>query len=211
MPSLPETAPRPRAARLLPVVAVMLAAGFALGGCAPAIIAVGAATYGAAVVHDRRSPQTVLDDEAIEIRAKALYVQDKTMTGRSRVRVVSYNHAVLLAGQVEYADLALGLAEQVAALPKVTRVHNEIEVGPNISLTQQGKDGMIAARGDLALADVPIPGFDPTRVKVIVENGAVFLMGLVTPEEGDAAAEKLSRLPGVTRVVKLFDYVEAGS
>jgi osmotically-inducible protein OsmY len=36
----------------------------------------------------------------------------------------------------------------------------------------------------------------------------VYLMGLVTPEEGDATAEKVRRVPGVKRVVKIFEYVE---
>jgi osmotically-inducible protein OsmY len=45
-------------------------------------------------------------------------------------------------------------------------------------------------------------------VKIVTENGVVYLMGLVTPEEGDATAEKVRRIPGVTRVVKIFEYVE---
>lgn len=46
------------------------------------------------------------------------------------------------------------------------------------------------------------------RVKVVTENGIVHLLGLVTPEEADATADKVRRIPGAKRVVKLFDYVE---
>ena len=58
------------------------------------------------------------------------------------------------------------------------------------------------------LIGVRLPGFDPTRVKVVTNNGVVFLMGLVSPAEADAAAEKASYVPGVERVVKLFEYVD---
>lgn len=211
---LPCAEPRPdhrwhAAAALATLTLAGLLAG-GLTGCAPAVVAVGAATYGAAVVHDRRSAQTVLDDESIEIQAKAMVVQDPTMAGRSRVRIVSFNHTVLLAGQADDAEISRAFAERVAGLPKVVRVYNELEIGPRISLGQQSQDAMISTRGNVALASVPIEGFDPTRVKVIAENGTVFLMGLVTPEEADASAEKIRRLPGVTRVVKLFDYLDPG-
>ena len=35
----------------------------------------------------------------------------------------------------------------------------------------------------------------------------VFLMGMVTPAEGEAAAEIARRAQGVARVVKVFEYV----
>ena len=40
----------------------------------------------------------------------------------------------------------------------------------------------------------------------MTEDAVVFLMGLVSPEEGDAAAEQVRYVPGVQRVVKLFEY-----
>ncbi|MEA3276393.1 MAG: BON domain-containing protein, partial [Pseudomonadota bacterium] len=60
----------------------------------------------------------------------------------------------------------------------------------------------------LALAKVDIPGFDLTRVKVVTEAGTVFLMGLLTHEEADAAVEKARYVSGVKKVVKIFEYIE---
>jgi len=180
-----------------------------LAGCAPAVVVVGAATYGAAVAHDRRSAQTILDDETIEIRAKTIFYQDREVSRRSRIRTVSFNYTVLLAGQADTAEVSQRFAEQVARIPKVERVYNEVVIGRRIGLAQQSRDAMIATRANIAIASVPIKDFDPTRVKFIVEDGTVFLMGLVTPEEGDATAEKVRRLPGVNRVVKIFDYIDA--
>jgi hypothetical protein len=51
------------------------------------------------------------------------------------------------------------------------------------------------------------PGFDPTRVKIITEDSVVYLMGLVSPAEAEAATEVVRYVPGVQRVVKLFEYI----
>ena len=40
------------------------------------------------------------------------------------------------------------------------------------------------------------------------ESGVVYLMGLVTKAEADAAAELASTTKGVTKVVKLFEYID---
>jgi osmotically-inducible protein OsmY len=59
------------------------------------------------------------------------------------------------------------------------------------------------------LLQVKIPGFDPTRVKVVTQRGIVYLMGIVTEAEGEAAADSIRRVNGVQRVVKLFRYIES--
>ena len=46
------------------------------------------------------------------------------------------------------------------------------------------------------------------HVKVVTEAGTVFLMGIVTREEGDAAAELARTTSGVARVVKVFEHIE---
>jgi osmotically-inducible protein OsmY len=48
--------------------------------------------------------------------------------------------------------------------------------------------------------------FDANNVKVITERRVVYLMGLVSPSEGDAAAEVAAKTSDVVRVVKLFEY-----
>ena len=45
------------------------------------------------------------------------------------------------------------------------------------------------------------------RVKVVTENGVVYLMGLVTAAEAQRIADKASGISGVQRVVKLFEVV----
>ncbi|WP_141395348.1 BON domain-containing protein, partial [Enterobacter hormaechei] len=47
-----------------------------------------------------------------------------------------------------------------------------------------------------------------SNVKVTTENGEVFLLGLVTQEEGKAAAAVGSRVGGVNRVTPAFTYLQ---
>jgi osmotically-inducible protein OsmY len=49
---------------------------------------------------------------------------------------------------------------------------------------------------------------DPTRVKVVTENGTVYLMGILYQAEADAVAVKASQVDGVQTVVKLFEYMD---
>lgn len=50
-------------------------------------------------------------------------------------------------------------------------------------------------------------GLDSKRIKVLTEAGEVFLMGLVTRDEGDKAALVARNISGVSRVVKIFEYI----
>jgi osmotically-inducible protein OsmY len=177
-----------------------------ISGCAAVVL--GGAAVGAAAVHDRRDYTDMLDDEEIELRAGAALRGDKSLSGRGRISVTSYNHTVLLTGQAETEAVATRAAGLVSRLPKVERVVDEVTIGPPISLMQESQDVFLTSRSKLAMTKIKLPGFDATRVKVVTEDAVVFLMGLVSSEEADAAAEQVRYVPGVKRVVKLFEYRE---
>ena len=186
---------------LVPILAAPL-----LGGCAALVL--GGAAAGAATVHDRRDYKAILEDQQIEIAAMAALTENREIRERTSISVTSYNRKVLLVGEAESQVLADQAAERVSRLPKVEQVINEVTVGPSIGLWRQTEDTYLTARAKIAMAEIRLPGFDPTRVKIVTENAVVYLLGLVTPEEGDAAAEKIRYVPGVARVVKLFEYQE---
>jgi len=177
-----------------------------LHGCAAVVVAGVAA--GAAVVHDRRPSATVLADDMIEIQAMNLLQEHPDIAGRSNISINSYNLVALLTGQAESSEVSDRFAGMVARLPKVEKVVNEIVIGPSVGLTEASHDLYLASRCKVAIADVNIPGFDPLRVQVVSSSGTVYLRGLVTSEEAAAAVEKVRYVPGVTRVVKLFEYIQ---
>jgi len=182
----------------------------ALTGCA-AVLVGGAAAGTAAVIHDRRDYTDILKDQEIEIRAAQALGSDSSVSDSSRISVTSYNRKVLLTGQAQSAEVAARATDLVRRIPKVELVIDEVTIGPNISLTQESQDAWLTSQAKLAMAKVDSPDFDPTRVKVVTEDGVVFLMGLVSSAEGDAAAEQVRYVPGVKRVVKLFEYRESQS
>jgi osmotically-inducible protein OsmY len=50
--------------------------------------------------------------------------------------------------------------------------------------------------------------FPANLVKVTTEATTVFLMGIVTRQEADAAVEIARNTEGVRKVVKVFEYIE---
>lgn len=178
-------------------------------GCG-AILVGGVAATGAAIlhVHDRRNSRTILEDERTEHLARRLLRGNPDIKAHSRIAITSYNHLVLLTGQAETQSISDRFARKVARLPKVKKVVNEVTVGPPVGFARSSEDALITSRVKLALTKVGLPCFDATRVKVVTEASDVFLMGLVRPGEGNAAAEKARYVPGVTKVVKLFEYIQ---
>lgn len=183
---------------------LLLSLTVALSGCAPLIV--GGAMVGASAIYDRRPSQVVLEDQQIELTAIHQLLQDPAIQGHSRIAVTSYNRTVLLTGQAESADVVRQAIDHVSRLPKVARVIDELTVGPNTDLMRQSEDVYITSRAKLAMTAVDLPEFNATRIKVVTENGVVYLLGLVSPAEADAATEQVRYVPGVKRVVKLFEY-----
>jgi osmotically-inducible protein OsmY len=182
------------------------AAALLLQACAPVVVT--GAAVGVSVAHDRRTAGTVLDDEHIELQAWSILNDNPDIREHSRIAVTSYDHVVLLTGQAARRQISERFADLISRLPNVKRVVNEVTISPNESWKREGEDALITSRVKLALVGIKIPGFDATRVKVITEAGSVYLMGLVTPAEANAVVEKARYVPGVKRVVKVFEYIE---
>jgi osmotically-inducible protein OsmY len=197
---------REQTRRLVPLILLLLGATLS-SGCTPILIG-GAAVGAAATLHDRRSASVILDDQQIELEAMSALLRNAAVRDRSQISVTSYNRTLLLTGNADTTEITQEAASSVSRIGKVQRVVDEVTVGPRLDMKRQAEDTYITARVKADLIGVRLPGFDPTRVKVITNDGVVFLMGLVSPAEADAAAEKASYVPGVKRVVKLFEYVE---
>jgi osmotically-inducible protein OsmY len=180
-----------------------------LQGCGAIVL--GGVAAGASVAHERRDSRTVLEDEHTEHSAAQLLIDNPDINMHSRISATSYNHLVLLTGQAETQDISDRFADMVANMPRVKKVVNEVTIGPLASFTRESEDAVITSRVKLALTEIDHPGFDATRVKVVTEAGSVFLMGLVHPSEADAAAEKARYVPGVEKVIKIFEYIEPAS
>lgn len=177
-----------------------------LGGCGAVVV--GGAVTGAAVVHDRRTTGTVVEDQNILLQAITIRSEDEQLTKLSNIDVMVYNMQVLLTGQAENPEIVESFRQRVAAISRVRNVFNEVSIGAESTWGEATSDAYLTSKVKLALFDVGIEDFDPTRVRVTSSLGNVYLMGLLTPVEADAVTEKVRFVSGVKRVVKLFEYLD---
>ena len=187
----------------LPALGMALA--LFLNGCAGLLV--GGAATGITVVHDRRTAGTVIDDQTIELKLQDALNQQ--LPPGNHISVTSYNGAALLTGQVISAPVRQQ-AEDIARRvdPPVREVYNELVIGPTLPLSVQGNDALLTTKVKTSLFQINnLPDFDPSRVKVVTENGVVYLLGLVRPVEADAATAIASQVAGVRQVVTIFEYI----
>ncbi len=178
------------------------------GGCG-AIATGGAEVTGLSLLHDRRTSEALLVDERIEINAGIELNADDAIRDRCHFNVTAYNGKVLLTGEAPTAELRDKIVGIVRVIPGVKLVHNEMVIAEPTSLASRSKDTLITTKIKTSLSAVRnLPGFDATRVKVVTENGVVYLMGLLHRNEGTVATEIARREEGVKQVVKVFEYIE---
>ncbi|MCS3902239.1 osmotically-inducible protein OsmY [Methylohalomonas lacus] len=175
-----------------------------ISGCAA--VAVGGAATGAAVAYDRRTTGTVMEDQAIEVKASRAFNADTELSDDAHINVTSYNTKVLMAGEAPTEELRDRAIEIVRNIPKVSRVYNEVIIASPSSFMSRSSDSMITTKVKAALFGEA--GIESTHVKVVTERGIVYLMGLLTAEEGERAVERTRRVGGVQKVVKLFETYE---
>jgi len=173
-----------------------------LQGCFP-VVAAGVGT-GVMMVQDRRSNETFIEDQRIETTVSGLI--SKEFKGVMHISVTSFNLNVLLTGEVpeEYTRAEIG--KLVSRVEKVRNVNNELAISANSSLVSRSNDSLTTS--NVKLRFLNNDHFNAEHVKVITENGTVFLLGIVNHAEADAAAEIASTTSGVRRVVKLFEYLD---
>jgi osmotically-inducible protein OsmY len=178
-----------------------------MNGCTT--IGVGTAEItGVSLFHDRRSASSLLTDEKIENDAQITLNLDSDIRANSHINVTAYNGKVLLTGETTTQALISHINSTVQALSDVRLVQNQMLIGETSSFSTRANDSFITASVKTAFTSDPrLPGFDTTRIKVVTENGRVFLMGMVYPKEGDIAAEIAQQQDGVREVIKVFEYL----
>jgi osmotically-inducible protein OsmY len=174
---------------------------FLLAGCVPVMV-VGAAGSAAMIATDRRSAGAQLDDETIELK---LATQANSEFGnRIHLNATSYNGFVLLTGEVPDQGVLTSVGNLAKNIEKVRGVHNELVIGLLSDFSSRSNDTYITSKVKTRMIEAN--KFPPNVVKVVTERQVVYLMGIVSKAEGDAAAEIAATTAGVVRVVKFFQY-----
>jgi len=184
---------------------LLLALGITLlSGCATIISAV----HEEPIQEDsgKRTFGNYVEDEMIETKVLVNLSKGSTALSQSHIGVTSYNGQVLLTGQVPTEEVKAEAERIAAATREVRKIQNELEIAGPTSTIVPSNDVYLTSRVKLQLlADKNVPG---SRIKVVTENGVVYLMGLVTREEANAAVNIVRTVVGVRKIVKVFEYID---
>ncbi len=153
----------------------------------------------------KRTWGTTLDDEIIETKSLVNIRKSAPQFEGANVSVTSFNGIVLLTGQVPTEELRTQAGHVVQKVRGVRRVHNELQVAGVTSGIIRSNDAWLTAK--VKTAFVTYKNVDGSRIKVVTENGVVYLMGLVTNSEAQAAVNVARNVSGVQRIVKIFEYI----
>jgi osmotically-inducible protein OsmY len=173
----------------------------ALSGCAPLLLG-GAMVGGVLVATDRRTTGAQVEDQGIELRA-ASAVRDMATLGH--INATSYNRLLLLTGEVPDEAQRQRVGQTLARVENVRSVVNELAVAGNSSSTSRANDALLETKVKASFVDAK--DVFANAVKVVAERGNVYLMGRVTEREAERAASLASRVPGVTKVVRVFELI----
>ena len=189
--------------RALPfaLAALIAVASSLMQGCVPLVV--GGIAAGALVVDDRRTVGAQTEDKSILIKAEARL--GEKFSSQAHINVTSFNRRVLLTGEVPDAA-AKAEAERIAAgVENIASVVNELQIASASSLGARTSDSILTAKVKGNFVDDK--ELLANAFKVVSEAGVVYLMGLVTRDEGDRAASVAARTSGVKQVVKVFEYI----
>jgi osmotically-inducible protein OsmY len=183
-------------------VGLLLASTATLQGCAEALI-VGGVAVGVMIAADRRQSEVMLADQGIEFSAGSKI--DEALKGQGHINVTSYNYSLLLTGEVPTAQAKADAEKAASEVPKVRTVVNELQIAGTSSAASRSNDAYITSK--VKSNFLGNGKFKPTDIKVVTEASVVYLLGLVTLEEADAATEVARGTGGVQKVVRVFEYV----
>lgn len=172
-----------------------------LQGCFFVGAAAGAA--GIAVVYDHRKVESVVKDTHI---SNAIYQKIKATPELNgvHVNVTCFNQVVLLTGEAPTPALKQKVDDIAHSVPDISRVYNQVDImGPTSSLTHASDSWITTKIKTQMLATQDLKS---GTIKVVSENGTVYLMGVVTREQADVAVDIARQVTGVQKVIRIFQY-----
>lgn len=173
-----------------------------LGGCSTAMLATTSTTN--TLNQQGRSFSTTVSDQSITYKAMKAIQKDPELAKSSRVAIVTFEHNVLIVGEAPTEAYKQKIESIVKSVPNVRHIYNDVTIGTPLNSYEQGSDGVITA--NIKSRMFTTTNLRGRNIKVITENGTVYLMGNVSEEEGRIAAEVARNSSGVKKVVKLFEY-----
>jgi osmotically-inducible protein OsmY len=179
-----------------------LAAGVLLSACAQLLIS-GASMGATAMYTDRRTPGLQVEDHTVEFNASSR-VHD-AIGDRGHVTITCYNRVVLITGEVPVDADRVAVEQAVARVEGVRSTINQLAVMPASAVSTRINDLVLV--GKIKATYVDAKDLQVNSFKVVVDRSTAYLMGRVTEREAARATDLARRIPGVQRVVRVFNIV----
>lgn len=158
---------------------------------------------------DRRGFNRAINDRNVQLTAQRTLDHDTALAGKVRIGTAVYDGVLMMIGEAPTEELKQRAQDDVTGFEAVRRVENQIDVRPIPPFAGRAADAALTARAKAALLNITsLPGFDPGRVKISSAHGNVYLLGLVSRREADAAVDVVRHVAGVQQVVKVFEYTD---
>lgn len=177
----------------------VIAALFLLQSCADV------AMTGAQVVYNRHRLEKNFHDQYITMRCYQALNHKTDEFKNANIVIATLNNEVLLTGQVPEPWQKAKAEQIVKKVPSVQAVHNLLAIASPSSSLIRISDSWITAKIKAKL--IASSELDASQIKVVTENGTVYLMGTVKPEEAETAVKLANNTEGVQSVEKLFWYL----
>ena len=158
---------------------------------------------------DRRTRTVIAADKAIETEAYSELNSDSELRDQCHITIHAYNAAVLVAGEVPNEELSKKIITVVQGIANVKLVHNNLNIAYPTDAATRNNDAVINDTVKKALGQIrTMPDFSSSMVKVITENGVVYLMGQVHRDEGTVVINVTRLQPGIKEIITVFEYLD---
>lgn len=165
-----------------------------------------AVSSGASAVYSRHSIQKGINDQLASIRTYgAIYVDHQKEYKDTHISVATFNNVLLLIGQVNDSQQKTAINLLAKEKSGANEIYNFTTIEKPTPAFVRVNDSWITSKIKAQL--IAINEVDPTQIKVVTENGTVYLMGIIPPEQADIAVEVARTTAGVKKVVKIFSYL----
>jgi osmotically-inducible protein OsmY len=183
-------------------LSLLLSTTLLLQSCAGLII--GAGMGAVSIAHDRRTIGTQVDDTTSASRISIALSSDTALKEQTNISVQVFNGTALLVGQAPTQALLQQAEKLASSVKNIKKLHNQIRLGLPIPASIAAHDVWLASKiKTKLLADKRVDGL---HIEIEVENGEVFLMGLVSEKESIIAIDITRNIKGVKQVIKAFEY-----
>ncbi|HVY53664.1 MAG TPA: BON domain-containing protein [Gammaproteobacteria bacterium] len=188
------------------IVSLILSLTLSLQGC---FFVAGAAAGAAAItiVYDQRTVDSILQDRRLEREITQKIKDDPELHNNANIGVTSFGQVILLTGEAPTPETRVQAENIARSVTGVIKIYNAIAIQTPTSGLSHANDTWITTK--IKTEMLATKGLKSASIKVVTENGTVYLMGTVTKAQEQQVVNIARHASGVKKVIKIFQYKSA--